>query len=111
MDDAVLVQSPEQVPAEHRGGFTTIGEPVDPRYGSGFAPAGAVHATLDDVVALAQAVIDGPISDSAALEPVAPGFNRQDHLGYFWWRSRTAAQLDPARRLHGRIRQQPDHRP
>ena len=85
MDDAVLVQSPEQVPAEHAGGFTTIGEPVDPWYGSGFAPAGAVHATLDDVVALAQAVIDGPISDSAALEPVAPGFNRQDHLGYFWW--------------------------
>ena len=30
MDDAVLVQSPEQVPAEHAGGFTTIGEPHDP---------------------------------------------------------------------------------
>ena len=27
-------------------------------------------------------MIDGPISDSAALDP---GFNRQDHLGYFWW--------------------------
>ena len=30
MDDAVLVQSPDEVPAEHAGGFTTIGEPVDP---------------------------------------------------------------------------------
>ena len=30
MDDAVLVQSPDQVPAEHAGGFTTIGEPVGP---------------------------------------------------------------------------------
>ncbi len=98
MDDAVLVQSPEQVPAEHAGGFTTIGEPVDPWYGSGFAPAGAVHATLDDVVALAQAVIDGPLTDSAALEPVAPGFNLQDHLGYFWWlvedRPRSLARHD-----------------
>jgi CubicO group peptidase (beta-lactamase class C family) len=85
MDHAVLVQSPEQVPTEHAGGFTTIGQPVDPWFGSGFAPAGAVHATLDDVVALAQAVIDGPLSDSAALEPAAPGFNAQDRLGYFWW--------------------------
>ena len=30
MDDAVLVQSPEQVPAEHAGGFTTIGSPSTP---------------------------------------------------------------------------------
>ena len=32
-----------------------------------------MHATLDDLVALAQAVLDGPLSDSAALEPIAVG--------------------------------------
>ena len=40
-----------------------------------------MHATLDDVVALAQAVIDGPLSDSAALEPSRPGFNRRTTSG------------------------------
>jgi CubicO group peptidase (beta-lactamase class C family) len=96
MDDALLVQSPEQVPSDHAGGFTTIGEPVDPWFGTGFAPAAAVCATLDDVVALAQAVIDGPLSDSMALEPGAPGFNAREQFGYFWWliedRPRTLAE-------------------
>ncbi len=84
MDDAVLVTTPEQVPAGHAGGTDVSGDPIGPWSGEGFAPAGFVHATLDDLVALAQAVINGPLSDSAALEPVAPGANRFDRIGYFW---------------------------
>ncbi|MFC9558339.1 serine hydrolase domain-containing protein [Agromyces sp. NPDC056965] len=85
MDDAVLVTTPDEVPDGHAGGTDVSGDPIGPWWSEGFAPAGAVHATLDDLVALAQAVLDGPLSDSAALEPVAPGYDRFEHIGYFWW--------------------------
>ena len=85
MDDATVVETPDQVPEEHAGGFTSAGEPVEPFSFAAFSPAGGVHATLRDVVALAQAVLDGPLSDSLALEPIAPGFNGNMQLGYFWF--------------------------
>lgn len=85
MDDAVLVETPEQVPDGHAGGYSRPGHPVAPWWGAGFGPAGLVHATLDDLIALAQAVIDGPLSHSAALEPIAVGYNRAEQIGYFWW--------------------------
>ena len=84
MDDAVLVESVEQVPSAHAGGFTVAGDPVEPSSFAAFSPAGGVQATLGDVVALAQAVLDGPLSGSPALDPIAPGFGGRMQLGYFW---------------------------
>jgi CubicO group peptidase (beta-lactamase class C family) len=84
MDQAVLVESPEQVPEAHAGGYSAPGRPAEPWSWAAFSPAGAVHATLDDLVALAQAVLDGPLSESAALEPIALGGHGAEHLGYFW---------------------------
>ena len=85
MDDATVVETPDQVPEEHAGGFTSAGEPVEPFSIGAFSPAGGVHATLGDVVALAQAVLDGSLSDSPALEPIAPAFNNSMQFGYFWF--------------------------
>jgi len=85
MDDATVVETPDQVPEQHAGGFTSAGEPVEPFSFAALSPAGGVQATLGDVVALAQAVLDGPLSDSPALEPIAPGFGGNMQLGYFWW--------------------------
>lgn len=85
MSDAVLVETPEQVPDGHAGGHSPPGEPVEAWWGEGFGPAGAVDATIGDLVALAQAVLDGSLSDSTALEPIAPGFTRFEQIGYFWW--------------------------
>lgn len=96
MDDAVLVETPEQVPDGHAGGYSAPGHPIAPWWGVGFGPAGLVHATLDDLIALAQAVIDGPLSDSAALEPIAAGYHRADQIGYLWWVSE-----DPPRTITG----------
>ncbi|GAA1956200.1 serine hydrolase domain-containing protein [Agromyces allii] len=85
MVGTVVVETPEQVPAGHAGGYDVPGDPVDPWWGEGFAPAGMAQATLPDLIALAEAVLDGPLSDSAALVPIAPGTNRFEQLGYFWW--------------------------
>ncbi|MGI9824670.1 serine hydrolase domain-containing protein [Agromyces sp. Marseille-Q5079] len=85
MDDAVLAETPEQVPEGHAGGHDVSGDPVDPWWGEGFGPAAMVHTTLPDLIALAEAVLDGPLSDSVALEPIAPGTNRFEQIGYFWW--------------------------
>ena len=85
MDRAVVVQTPEQVPEGHAGGHDVPGDPVDPWWGEGFAPAGLVQATLPDLIALAEAVLDGPLSESAALVPIAPGTDRFEQIGYFWW--------------------------
>lgn len=84
MEHAAVVGSPDQVPASHAGGFTAAGKPVEPWSLGAFAPAGGVHATLPDMVALARAVLDGPLADSAALEPIAPGFAPNLRFGYFW---------------------------
>ena len=67
------------------GGLTTARRPAEPFVGDAWAPASGVHATLGDLVALAQAVLDGPFSDSAALEPTGEfGNNERMQLGYLW---------------------------
>ncbi|SFR68305.1 CubicO group peptidase, beta-lactamase class C family [Agromyces sp. CF514] len=85
MEGAVLAETPEQVPEQHADGHRGAGEPVDPWWGEGFGPAANVHATLDDLVALAIAVLDGPLEDSAALEPLAPTRTSDTSIGYLWW--------------------------
>lgn len=84
MDDAVLVEAPEDVPATHAGGHRPGGRPAETWASEAYAPAGGVVATLDDLVAYAQAVLDGALSDSAALDPMAPGWGSDTQLGYFW---------------------------
>lgn len=84
MDHAVLVETDDEVPDAHAGGFNAAGESVAPLSFGAFAPAGGVHATLDDLVAFASAVLAGRLQHSAALEPIAeiePGIS----IGYFWW--------------------------
>ncbi len=85
MDDAVLVEEPSDVPASLAGGHRPDGQPVEAWASGAYSPAGGVDATLDDLVAYAQAMLDGPLSDSAALKPIAPGWNKNWEFGYFWW--------------------------
>jgi CubicO group peptidase (beta-lactamase class C family) len=85
MDGAVVVEAPEDVPADHAGGHRPDGQPVEAWATAAYVPAGGVDATLDDLVAYAQALLDGPLSDSAALEPMAPGWDKDSRFGYFWW--------------------------
>ncbi|MFE6253846.1 serine hydrolase domain-containing protein [Agromyces sp. NPDC057865] len=85
LDDAVLVQAPDDVPGMHAGGHRQDGRPVEAWAIGAYSPAGGIDATLDDLVTYAQAVLDGPLSDSAALEPIAPGWNKNWQFGYFWW--------------------------
>lgn len=85
LEGAVLAQVPEDVPATHAGGHRQDGRPVEAWATAAYSPAGGVDATLDDLVAYAQAVLDGPLRDSAALEPIAPGWNKNWQFGYFWW--------------------------
>ena len=93
MDNAVLVETPEQVPAAHAGGHTEVGDAVEPWSVGAFSPAGGVHATLDDHIALAKAVIDGTLAGSAALEPIEDADASEWRIGYQWFivedRSRT----------------------
>lgn len=85
MDGAVLVDTAEEVPATNAGGHRPDGQAVEPSSFGAYGPAGGVQATLDDLVAYAQAVLDGNLSDSAALEPTAPGFDKDLQFGYFWF--------------------------
>ena len=84
MDRAVLADTPDAVPATHAGGHRPDGRPVEAWATGAYGPAGGVDATLDDLVAYAQSVLDGELSDSAALEPIAPGFDKDLRFGYFW---------------------------
>jgi CubicO group peptidase (beta-lactamase class C family) len=84
MDDAVIVETPDQVPENHAGGFSPSGDAVEPWSIGPYSPAGGVDATLDDVVALARAVLDGELEDSAALDPVAE-VEPNTMIGYFWF--------------------------
>ena len=84
MDDAVLVETLGDVPATHAGGHRPDGQEVEAWATAAYSPAGGVDATLDDMIAYAQAVLDGPLADSAALEPIAPGWTKNFQFGYFW---------------------------
>ena len=85
MSDATLPANFDELSDFYVGGLTGARRPAEPFVGEGWAPSLGVHATLGDLIALAQAVIDGPFSDSVALEPTGEvGNNRREQLGYLW---------------------------
>ena len=84
MTHAVLVEQPDQVPDTHAGGFNNRGDPIEPWSVGAFSPAGGVHATLGDLIALARAVLDGDLAHSPALEPVS-AIDPRVQIGYFWF--------------------------
>ncbi|MEO6998081.1 MAG: serine hydrolase domain-containing protein [Terracoccus sp.] len=64
-------------------GWSSIGLPRMPWLMGGYAPAGGVFATLPDLTALAEALLDGTAPGLAALVPVTDqGENRR--VGTFW---------------------------
>ncbi|MFE5670222.1 serine hydrolase domain-containing protein [Agromyces sp. NPDC056523] len=82
LDGASLPVEDDEVPAGLAQGRTADGAPAEPSTLGAYAPAGGIAATVDDLVAYAAAVIDGPFADSAALEP-RPGLDGGS-IGYFW---------------------------
>jgi|GEM_PF-1939169 len=86
MTGAVVVESGDLLPDGLAQGHEWRGERLAPRGSGAYAPAVGVVATIDDGVALARAVLDGPFAGSAALEPVADTRWPQIDVGYFWER-------------------------
>ncbi|MBM7503286.1 serine hydrolase domain-containing protein [Agromyces aurantiacus] len=83
LDGASLPLTGEEVPASHAGGFAEDGDAVAPSSLAAYAPAGGIDATIDDLAVFAQAVLDGPLTGSAAqsdLIEVGDG----SRIGYFW---------------------------
>lgn len=66
-------------------GHDETGRAVDPWPLGAYAPAGGIEATAEGLAAFALAVLDGPLSDSAALEPTdATRSDPVSQIGYFW---------------------------
>ena len=85
MSDATVPANFDELSDSYVGGLTPARHPAEPFVGEAWAPSLGVHATLGDLIALAQAVLDGPFSDSVALEPTGEvGNNRREQLGYLW---------------------------
>lgn len=83
LDGASLPLIDDEVPATHAGGFDADGDAVDASALAAYAPAGGIHATVGDLVAFAQAVLDGPLTGSAAqTDTVDTGDG--SGIGYFW---------------------------
>ena len=95
MEGAIVVDTPDELPAEHAGGHYFDGAEVEPTVVGAYGPALGVEATLPDLLALAEAVLDGAMSDSAALEPTADaGGQWPTSVGYLW-----EVQEEPARTI------------
>ncbi|HEU0181720.1 MAG TPA: serine hydrolase domain-containing protein [Agromyces mariniharenae] len=84
LDGASLPIDDGDVDPQHAGGFGVDGSPAEPSSLGAFAPAGGIHATVDDLVAFASAVIDGPLTDSAAQTDTVEGGGGGAQIGYFW---------------------------
>jgi CubicO group peptidase (beta-lactamase class C family) len=84
MDGASAPVTDDDVSPEHAVGYAASGRKADVWADAARAPGNGVHATLDDLVALCRAVIDGPLSDSAALEPIGPSPIHGAQIGYLW---------------------------
>lgn len=80
LDDASLPLVDSEVPTGHLGGAGEAGDPAEPTTLAAYAPAGGIHATLGDLVAYAEAVIDGPLTGSAAQQ----AHGEVTDTGYFW---------------------------
>lgn len=84
LDGASLPIDDEDVDPRHAGGFGAEGTAVEPSSLGAFAPAGGIHATVDDLVTFAAAVIDGPLTDSPAQTDTVEGGGGGARIGYFW---------------------------
>lgn len=82
LDGASLPVEDDEVPASLAPGFLADGRPAEPSTLGAFAPAGGIVATVDDLVAYARAVIDGPFADSTAFEPLVEW--DESSMGCFW---------------------------
>lgn len=83
LDGASLPLVDDDVPDSHAGGFDAEGDPVEASALAAYAPAGGIHATIGDLVAFAEAVLDGPLTGSAAQSgtiEVGDGST----IGFFW---------------------------
>ena len=65
-------------------GHDTWGARVEPRGSGAYAPALGVVLTIDDLIALARAVLDGPFATSSALEPMDQTRWPRIDIGAFW---------------------------
>ncbi len=86
MRSASLPVEDGEAPPSLASGFRAEGEPAEPSTLGAYAPAGGLVATIDDMIAYASGVLDGPFSGSAALEPHhVPALGEEaDSIGYFW---------------------------
>lgn len=91
MERASAPITDDDIDPGHADGYTGLGEPAEAWADEAWAPAGGVHATLGDLVALAEGILDGPISATSAQEPHGPGFSLTNQLGWFWFLSESDA--------------------
>ncbi|WP_394553999.1 serine hydrolase domain-containing protein [Agromyces sp. MMS24-JH15] len=82
METAWLTVEDDEVPAGLAPGFLADGGAAEPSTLGAYAPAGGITATLDDMVAYARAVLDGPFADSAAIVRRQGALDTE--IGYFW---------------------------
>lgn len=91
MDAASVPITDDEIDANHIDGYTGLGEPAEVWADEAWAPASGVHATLGDLVALAEGMLGGPITATPAQEPHGPGFSLTNQLGWFWYLSESDA--------------------
>lgn len=85
LDGIELPETAENVSPALAQGHDGNGRPVDPWPLGAYAPAGGIEATVGGLAAFARAVLDGPLADSAALEPSdAEAGDPSSRIGYFW---------------------------
>lgn len=73
----------DEVPERHAGGFLSDGTAAEASTLAAYAPAGGIHATLGDLAAFAEAVIDGPLTGTAAQTDLIDSGDG-GAIGYFW---------------------------
>ncbi|MBM7503078.1 serine hydrolase domain-containing protein [Agromyces aurantiacus] len=86
MEDAVVVESADLLPSGLAQGHDRWGRKVASRGSGAYSPATGLVVTIDDMIALARAVVDGPFADSEALDPAAETRWPRIDIGYFWER-------------------------
>lgn len=84
MDDAVLAESTDDLPAALAKGHDLSGRALVPVPAGAYAPATGLIVTVDDMIALARDVLSGGMSESAAIEPIADTPWDNTRIGYFW---------------------------
>ena len=83
LDHTSVPVEDDEVPDSAVGGFDADGDPVEASTLGAYAPAGGIHATVGDLVSFAQAVLDGPLTDSAAQTDTIEAGDGST-IGYFW---------------------------